>query len=138
MSSRGPLVARPPPHQSPSTHGRIIRSVSSLPKRPRSPEPTADPRTKRAKSTSQGATPNRAAAAIDARHPDRDERRAEREAQREEFRMKYRKAFPGWVFHFDADVPAGSALDRLQADIESLGGVRCSPLSYASVCSSYT
>jgi regulatory subunit for Cdc7p protein kinase len=112
MSSRGPLVMRPPPHQSPSQHGRIARSQAPLAKRPRSPEPAADSRAKRAKAA--GNTPVRATTGPD---------RAEREALKEEFRQKYRRGFPHWVFHFDADVPAGSTLDRLQADIEYLGGV---------------
>jgi hypothetical protein len=115
MSSRGPLVARPPPHQSPSTHGRIVRSQGSLTKRPRSPEAAADARTKRARASNTPAAPD---------PPPRDERRADREAYKDEFRQKYRKGFPHWVFHFDADIPPGATLDRVQSDIEYLGGVR--------------
>jgi regulatory subunit for Cdc7p protein kinase len=117
--SRGPLLARPPPHQSPSHPGRIIRSPNSSGKRTRSPEPSNEARLKRVKPSTHTNTPTRKED-----RPERDERRIEREARDAEFRSKYRKAFPTWVFHFAADAASNPEVDDLKANLEMLGAVR--------------
>jgi hypothetical protein len=122
--SRHPLASRILPMQSPSTQSTKTSRSGSITKRPRSPDPILDSRSKRVKAAFQPAVaPTAVPVPDDDRLLEKDERRAQREAQKEEFRSKYRRAFPTWVFYFDADVPAASA-DSLGIEIEGLGAVR--------------
>jgi regulatory subunit for Cdc7p protein kinase len=134
-SVRTPLLARPLPHQSPSTHGRI-RSAGPVLKRTRSPDPSVDGRAKRAKASASVQPATAPAGTRDERQQEKEERRAQREAQKEEFRVKYRKAFPSWVFHFDADITNETTLARLTRDIEFFGAVCHLCHAYALICSS--
>lgn len=125
LSSRHPLASRSLPFQSPSTQSAKSSRAGSVTKRPRSPDPVFDSRSKRTKAALLPTALAVTAASVleDDRGVEKDDRRAQREAQKEEFRSKYRRAFPTWVFYFDADIPTTSA-DVLRSDIESLGAVR--------------
>lgn len=127
---RNPLASRTIPPQSPSGHQglKTTRTACGISKRSRSPDPVHDSRGKRPKGVPLSPAPSHTQPAgparDDGRTQDKEEKRALREAQREEFRIKYRKAFPSWVFHFDADLIANPVSEELQADIEYLGAVR--------------
>lgn len=100
---------------------KVSRTVSGS-KRPRSPDPSADPSASHQLSKRVKAVP--LSPAITVRDRQRERKHAEREQQRLEFREKYSRAFPGFIFYFEEDNIGPVDLDEYEDRIEQLGGVR--------------
>ncbi|KAF5386259.1 hypothetical protein D9615_002435 [Tricholomella constricta] len=118
--NRPPLTNRS--HQFPSTVSPIkSQRTASGSKRPRSPEPSADP-------SAFHPTSKRVKAAMDpspapkARDRLRERKHVEREQQKAEFKEKYTRAFPSFTFYFDELNLGSVALDTYEEMIEELGG----------------
>ena len=123
--SRRPLVpvSRTLSLQIPTVLSPLKRTASSVSKRARSPDATAESNSKRVKRESL--SPSTLAAREDDRK-EKERKRAERDAQKQEFRIKYTKAFPGWVFYFNLDLldpDSASVREYLESKVTQLGGV---------------
>jgi regulatory subunit for Cdc7p protein kinase len=106
---------------------KVVTAVhkESGPKRPRSPDPPAEPHTTSHSSAKRAKAVDPAAA--EAQRAAKEQKRAEREQQKAEFKASYVKAFPSWVFYFDTDHLDHEAVahrDRLHSKIGLLGAVR--------------
>ncbi|KAI0268615.1 Dfp1/Him1, central region-domain-containing protein [Gloeopeniophorella convolvens] len=97
------------------------RSISSMVKRPRSPDTLLDTQqtlnAKRPKPVP--ASPSATPTLPDEDTKTKEKKRAEREAQKEEFRAKYSRAFPKFAFYLHWDVSEGDpdVRERLQTRI---------------------
>lgn len=102
------------------------RSLSSIAKRPRSPDALDSQQSlnsKRPKPVPPSPSVTPALQEEESRLKER--KRVEREAQKEEFRVKYTRAFPKFSFYLHWDVSDGDpdARERLQARINHLDAV---------------
>ena len=125
---RYPLAIRPSSHQvSPSPSVRTVSVKLPSAKRSRSPDGAQDvlQSSKRPRGVDQPLQPVR-----EESKKDKERRRAERET---DFRVKYTRAFPGWVFYFDADPSDTDAValsERLADRVQRMDAVRKLPLTF--------
>ncbi|KAG5646309.1 hypothetical protein DXG03_003906 [Asterophora parasitica] len=119
--NRRPLANRSLQHPHPSTVSPLkhLRTASGS-KRPRSPEPSADPSLSHptVKRVKAAVDPSLASKARDAKA--RERKHVEREQQKAEFKEKYTRAFPGFTFYFDE--MGHAAPEVYEERIEELGG----------------
>ncbi|RDB25382.1 Hsk1-interacting molecule 1 [Hypsizygus marmoreus] len=116
--NRRPLADRSLQRPSVLSPSKPFRAVSAS-KRPRSPDPAADPTASHPVSKRVKAAAPSPASVI--RDKNKERKQAEREQQKAEFKEKYTRAFPGFTFYFEEGAVGHVAQESYEEMIEQLG-----------------